>query len=346
MKLSIKIILSAIALSIFVSGVVQAQGGATDATVNAVRRHLEQNDRLIDKARESVHASNVPMAVLALKQAVDLQGRAWERFHGRNYRLAKELAKSAEQNAQKAIAASRRTEENQDAVLRKLERARDLLEKAYSIAGDHQDQGLQNMLESARTNLERAWEFYREQQYRPAWKLANQTEGVAKKILRAAERAGLGESEYERRMEQIQNWLDRADQIIADCDSPKGKQLLEKAKESLQRAQRLAREGRYEPALKALQQAKRLGDQASRDCQGGERIQERLDRLTAQAERLSDQIQPGDGTAERLMATVRDQLRLSAEYITLEQPRSAVASLKAAELSMKQLERYLRTGEI
>lgn len=320
-----------------------AQGGYLDDA----RNQMERTDQLIERAKEAVYASNSPAARMILEQAIALHKQSIVRFQNRNFNLAKQLSYKAQQKAQEAIAAARQTEENQNTVLFKLEKVAEQLERIRSEVGNMETPGLKSSLETAGNNLDRAWEFYRAYQFRPAWKLANQVENAIRKIMQAANRSGARARNYEQKRQMIQQRLQQAENSLAECQSERGEQLMIKAHEAYNRAEEMANRQQFGPANKALQQARKFGEKVVEECAGGDnRLNDRLERLNAQTERLAENIDSDDHMANQLMNTIRDQLRLAAEYLEINQTRSAAASLKAAELSLKQLERYLSNGEL
>jgi len=307
---------------------------------------MDQAQQVIERAQEAVQSSHSPLAEVALQQAMNLMDQAHQSYQNRNYVLAHQLSQKAMERAQQAIAAARQTEENSNSVLNKLEQVEQLMERVNDAVDDDSGPGLTTLVESARTNLDRAWEFYRSNQLRAAWKMANQVESTLRKIFRAAETQGNVQSRYEHRLETTKQIMERAEAIVANCESENAQQLMQQAKDAVHQAEELGQASRYGAALKAMQQARSMTEQAIRNCQGGVDLNTRLERLTSQLSRLREQISTDDAPANQFIQTVSEQLQLAREMINQDNETAATAALRAAQLSLRQLERYLNSGEI
>jgi len=315
--------------------------GNPDRQAGALRTAMERTDQLIEQAREAVRASQAPVAKLNLEAAVDLQGKAWRAFDNDYPRLAQRLTGQARDRARQAIAAGRLVEQGDQVVQSKLDRVADLLERTRPLLADHGDGSYQAVFQSASDNYDQAWEFYRSQRFRAAVMLANQAETALKKLLRAFEGDLRGNLSYERRAEAVQRLLERARSMTAGCGSENGSTIVDQAEQAFQQGRELADSGRPHAALRALQQAKKLADQAIHNCNGDESLVKRLERLRHQTRQLAETVSPSDDQGLKYLETARDQLRLAEEAIGDGHEQSAAAALKAAELTLSQLKRYL-----
>ncbi len=319
---------------------VQAQSGLLR---DRLLSELERTDQVISRAREVVLTASSSQAKLAYDQAVTLQTEAQERFRlgpgGGNWDVSAKLTLQARVRAQEAIAAARDSQQNETALLRRLERASDVLDQARDAMGRTDQQVLEALYESARRNLDRAWEFYREQQYRAAVKLANQVERAAEKIQQAINRDAQRGQNFERQLENVRRFMDQVRQQTADCEDPQASQLMEQARRAFSLAEQVEAEGQREAALRALQNCRELIDQASRGCTGGSDLQRRYERLVDQTDRLAEDVVPGDSRSAHLLQQAREQLDLAHRYLEAGQIQAAVAALKAAQLSLDELQR-------
>jgi len=338
-KICVLVVLGVIALV----GAVTAQGTSEnyDRPMDALRAELERTDQLIERAGEAVRASQAPAARLSLQAAVDLQAKAWRAFDNEYPRLAQRLTMQARDKAKQAIAAGRMTEQSEHVVLNKLERVTELLERARETLADQSDGNYQTILQSATDNYNQAWEFYRSQQYRPAVMLANQAEKALLKLLRAVEGDQRGNLAYERRAEAARELLERARTLAADCGSDRASELVHQADQAYQQGRELADTGKSRAALSALQQARDLANQAIRECRGDEALANRYQRLKDEAERLAEILSPSDDQGQMYLEMTADQLKLAEEALADGRIESAAAALKAAELTLSQLKRYL-----
>ena len=319
------------------------QGGPSSQT-DALRTELERTDQLIERAKDAARASQAPVAQLNLKAAVDLQSKAWRAFDNDYPRLAHRLTMQAREKAKHAIAAGRMTEQSEHMVLNKLERVNEMLERARELLAGRADGGYQAIFRSAQDNHSKAWEFYRSQQYRPAVKLADQAEKALRKLLRKLEGDWRGQMSFDRRSEAAQQLLQRARTLAADCASAHTSELVDQATTAWRRGRELADSGNYQAALRALQQARKLANQAARECRGEDALRHRFERIKNEADRLGETIAPSDDQARRFFRQTQEQLELADEALDKGRTESAAAALKAAELTLNQLKRYLDAG--
>lgn len=328
---------------LLVTASVQAQNGILQ---DRLLSELERTDQVISRSREVVLTANSSQAKLAYDQAVNLQAQAQERFRlgpgSGNWEISAKLTLQARLRAQEAIAAARDSEQNETALLRRLERASDLLDQAHEALGHTDNQMLQALYESAQRNLDRAWEFHRKQQYRAAMKLANQVERAAEKILQAINRETQREQNYERQVENVRRFMEQVRQQTADCDNPQTTPLLEQAQRAFSLAEHVEAGGQRDAALRALQNCRDLADQASRGCSGEGDLQRRYDRLVGQADHLAEELDPGDRGSANLLRQAREQLDLARRYLEQNQFQVAVPALKAAQLSLDELQRRIQ----
>jgi hypothetical protein len=309
----------------------------TDLQIEKLRVELERTDEVIDRAKEAVRAANVPVAVVALKQAIELQHGARERYQHRQFLMAYELTLKARELAKNALVRSRLTEQGETVVLRTLEQATELLERAKESMTHGPDGRLWTLYESAKDNLNRAWEFYRAQRYRPALKLANQVKEAARKILEASNREMRMYAEFERRFEAVGEVIERARDNVAECGNEASQSLLEQAVNAYQRSRELASQHQFDAALRNLQKAHRMAIEASKGCNGVGALDRRYERLKNEAGRVSEMIPLDNDAARKLLNQVYDQFELAEDFISRNQTEAATAALKAAQLTLHQV---------
>ncbi len=317
----------------------------TGAQVGSIRSELELTDEIIGRANDAARSSNTPMAAPSLQEAVELQRQAWEYFKKRDYLLAYKLTMKARDLAKKALVRTRLTEQGETVVLRKLEKAAELLERAKEAMPPGPDGRLWTTYESAKNNLNRAWEFYRIQRYRVSLKLANQVMSAAQDILNAANRQIRGYAEFERRCQVVAELMAKTREKVAECSSVEAIRLVEQAHEMYQLSQGLASEGKYGAALRHLQQARKTAIEASKMCNGADAMGLRYDGIKNEADRLAEELSPDDETARRFLNQVYEQLKLAEGFISRQQREAAAAALKAAQLTLNQLKKHLTTSD-
>lgn len=341
-----KISLLLVGILVGTSMLVQAQTGGT--IIENIRLELQRTDEIIDRAREMVRASKEPTAALALEQAINLQKQAWDNFYKatiEGFTFAHRLTQQAREQAKQALSSARFSEQGQDAVLSRLERTEDLLRQVHEEMPIPVDESLRTIFDTARRNLAQAWEFYRSGQYRPAVKLSNQVEKTAKRLLQIANRQQNFEANFQRRLEAVRQFIDRVEGESKNCQSEPAQNLIRNAKSALQSAEELASKGQYEAASRQLQQARKLAADAADLCGRAREFSGAIERLTNEAERLREQIRPGDENGKKLLEQVFGQLENAREFIARQDSEAAAAALRAAQLTLKQLQRYMDTGE-
>jgi len=314
---------------------------------NRVEQEINRTDEILDRARDAVDQTKSTQAQLAYKMADLLQNGdqgAKEMFRTNQFEQALGRTLKAREKAQAAMSAARTSEQNDDALRARLERTTDLMDQVRESLSETSNNGLKNLYQSTRDNLDRAWEFYRSQQYRAALKLNNQVENTARKLLEAAGRQARLGATYEKRIENVRRVMEQAREMAADCGSETALQLLERAQESFDLAQKLAGEGNREAALQALQTGQELAAQAARECGGQKTLEQRYERLQAQIDKVAERIASGDDAAQTLLEQSRQQLTLARQHLDEGKIQGAVAALKAAQLTLNELRRQLEPG--
>jgi len=340
------IVLTILATLVLLCSQTFAQGGQN---IDRVRQELERTDELIQQAREIVLGSNSAVASQALDRAVALQDQAWGDFHGQRYGQAYVLTMKARGQVTLAASNSRQTEQLEGVVQAKLEKAGELLQRAHDALSGYPGDNLGALFDNARTNLDRAWEFFRGRSYRPALKLAEQVDQAARKLLDLAQEARRLDSEYGRWTENIDRLLEYVRELVADCESRAGRTYLEQAEQARSSAASLYADGHISAALQALKQARGAARQAARECHGADNLQERYDRLRVEADRTAENLRSFEGngreTALKLVDQAYQQLDLASKYMDGDEIESVQIALQAAQLALRQAQRYI-AGEL
>lgn len=328
---------------------VLAQGGSfAGSRQEMALRDLEATDNLLERAEQFVRSLSNPQVEVALVQARNIRDKAWEAYNAGYYDLARMVAARCRQQIQTILSAGRSSEQNETVVQRRLERAQDLLDKAREKVTDDPAAGSQPMYESARGMLDRAWEFYRNQQYLPAVKLAEQVIRIAERILRREHRRDRLEDNLARRLDMVRQTLEAARETVANCTNAQAAELLATAEQSLRMAEDLIDKGQYAAAARPLMQARNLADQAEELCEGSgtTRLEQRYERLVRLAEQLESEAAalpdgPKKSSLEQLLDQARLQLDLARARMGAGEAAQATAALQAATLALRQAENLL-----
>jgi len=342
------VLLTFIILLVFTAQALFAQGNNQQNVRNFVRSELERTDQMLQRAGDAIRGGNNPIARANFDKAKEIQEMAWNQFREEtleSYQAALKLTRMARQQAGTALSNSRQTEQYEGVILQKLERAGDLMEQAKEAVELSDNDNLQAIYDLASDNLTKAWEFYRNGDFKPALKLVNQVVKTVKKILSTFNDQLRKEGFYERHRENIAQMLQNARQAVNQCGSEDGLTYMLQAENAFKRAEELSEEKHYRAALKQLQMARQMAVNAARECQGLDFLTDRYERIKSEADRISEQVAglPADQTeaARELLEQLYQQLELSRSYIEQEQIEPAIASLKAAQLILSQLKRLV-----
>ncbi len=326
---------------------VPAQTGQFGSQISKLRMELERTDQIIERAREAVRVSQSPASKISLERARQLQNLAWENFRKgttEGYKAALLLTRQAREQAQNAMSYGRVTEQNTDLVLRRLEKVDDMVDRLSETLREDPQRNFQGVYDAARNNLDNAWEFYRNGQYRPALKLANQVERALRKIWQAANRHRRQAENVDRQLERVGELIESARISMAECNSDPARRLFQEAEKSYETAKDVAAKENHQAARKALERARKLALEAKKECASFDDLESRYQRLKGQADGLRERLGNRNSHAQRLLEQAYEQLRKAAGHIEGREANKAAAALKAAQLSLNQLKRLLGGG--
>jgi len=317
-----------------------------DGQIDKLEAELDRTDQIIERADEVVQSSNSSIARLALEQATKLQGNAWGEYHKGpgHYKNSLDLTVRARKRAQDAFNAARLTTQSESVTLRKLEKAEVLLERVQQALSENPNRTLDGVYRSTRNNLDKAWELYRSNHIQGALKLADQVERTLLKLIKMADQYQNNARNYEHRSEIIREALDRASDMVSECDSENALRFLEQAREKFRNAESMSSERRNQAALKNLQLARELLSKATALCQDMGALENRYQNLKDRTDRLAEQIEPGNEVAFRLLNQTRKQLELARKNLGENNSEAATAALKAAQLTYNRLKRELENS--
>lgn len=310
-----------------------------------VEREIQRTQQFLEQVRDAIMQADVPQAQALLEQAKGNQQRAMDALQGDQLLMAARFTRAAREQAKTALSLARRVEQYDGAVQRQLEIAGDLLERLDVALGQQDRRGLRQMYETLRDNLSTGWEFYRQREYKPAYKLANQVENAARKMLAAVGPQGGNPQEYERRREHLQQLYNEAREQLGECDSEVARAYHEQARQAYELAEQMHRDGHTDQALETLQRARQLVLQASRECLGDQQLEQQFERLRAELDGLNQVAADADPALQErvraLLGQAEDHLKRAREQFQAGQTESTAAALKAASLTLNQVRSIL-----
>ena len=337
---------------------VMAQRGSGGAGGEMLQAELDRTDQLIERSQGVVMASGSTAAVDVFNLAVKLQTQAKAEFNTHTpagYIECRLLTMSARDKVHLALRlvapgqGGGGNELQDGAVQRRLDQAGNNLDRAQDVISESTNSNLGALYQAARNNLDRAWEFYRSKQYRPALKLADQVNMAAEKILSlAGETDAQGEGTFERRESNVSQLVDRAKQMLPDCQSESAAKLVNQAEQNLNLAKDLDAK-QQTGALAALRTARELALKAVAECRGNGQLEQhytqllsRLDRAKEQAAELTGSVR---SSVDKFLSEAQDQLNLARGFLDQNQPIRAQAALQAARLAIQQAEVISQQGK-
>jgi hypothetical protein len=328
---------------------------------NRFAGELEKTDRVIEQARVAINRSNTAygseylrvanrQAEELLTRAVALQNEAKALFSP-NSTLA-DLAYggkksiTARELAFKAIAIKKRAEgkveENENTVLRQLEKTERLIEKLRENTPANAPDRLKSAFDSALENQRRAQELYRGRSLRAALKLSRQAE---KAVLKLGEHLRSGNTENRRLQNQIMQTEQKMAQIrleIRECNSDEALRLLSQADEKLKECYQNLSENKNEKARNILRNTQRLSLKAARLCSDTESLTRAANQLKTEIEKHAEQIiSSNNETAIKLFESARRHLRDAIESCGSGEDEgggeneTCAASIKAAQMNLR-----------
>ena len=339
------IYLIALILVVGCVGAVRGQGDREQQR-ELCRLELQRTDDLIAEARLAVQNSESALAAKALERAEQIQAGARKAFASDALLLAKSLTRKAREQAGAAIATSRMADKLEGVLSGRLERAQENLDLVRDELGSPLSPTASALYDQARNFLAQAWEFFRGRRFLAAGKMVDQVEQTIRR-LRTLAQSGQGNSEaFELRLDNVQRLVEYARELLADCGSKSAREQLGRAEQSLQRARDLRAAGQNLVALAALGNARQAARRAMRECRDGSFLEQRYQRLVKELEQAKTRLgetdrEHGSTRVSELLQKASEQLDLASRYLSTNETESALLSLQAAQIALRQAERYL-----
>jgi hypothetical protein len=221
-----------------------------------VEKEIERTDKVIERAKEAVTESGNTKAQTLLDIAINLQGNAKQALDGRRFGLAVKLTLQAREKAFEAIGITKRAEENENLVLKAIERTDQIIAKAKEIVFLTEDQRASPLLDAAIKNQHRAKEFYNEHNLKVALKLTLKAKESAQKSIELAEHKNKQERYARQELERTDRLIEKALPIIKENDDPRAQDFFGKGVDWQEKAWELFRQKRFEAAIRNTQKAR------------------------------------------------------------------------------------------
>ncbi len=353
MKKVIFTLFAAIVFSAMAPFLVQAQLGS-----GRFESEFSRTAEVIDRARSAVSDAKARVMTAEIRAlvfkassfvdlAVNLQAEASQM--GRNSRFLEGISATmkARERAFEAINLVRQSgaklanpaDENDNLVLRQLERTDDLIVKIQDQMPVGPSPLLESLFNSAQDGQRQAWEFYRNNQYRPALKLSRQAERT---LLRIAARSGEGSAgrQLDNRINQMEQRLEQVEAMIQSCNNSEAPDLYKKALNEINVARREAGNGNTDRAENAVSRVQNMLQKILTLCSDGESLNRVIAQLQSEIERVAPDIQKsGNSEAAALLEAAQSHLREAQSLCANGESEACAAHIKAAQMNVRKAER-------
>ncbi len=238
---------------------------AAEAQTNvSVERELEKTDLVIQRAREAISLSRNIKTENLLQMAISLQDKAKEAFAMISYKVALDLTLKAREKAYEAIGYTKKDEENENLVLKAIERTDQIINKAKEAAGELENRRIISILESALGNQQKAKEFFKEHKLKMALKFTLKARETAQKVTDLANGEKRLNRQAQKELEITDRLMEKASPIIRESQNSKAEQLLNQAESMQSKARDMFDQRKYVQATRNTKKARELIQKALR----------------------------------------------------------------------------------
>ena len=229
-----------------------------------IERELEKTDAVIVRAKEAVWASRNPKAENLLKMAEILQNKARDNFHLLRYRLTLKLTLEARKKAYVAIGFTKKDEENENLVLKAIERTDQIISRAKEVGNRLKNRRTSSLLEMAINNQQKAKEFFKEHKLKMALKFTLKARETAQKVLSLTNKGKRLDRLARKELEITDRFIEKASAIIPESQIQKADRLFNQARSLQEKAWDMFNQKRFAKAIKNSQKARELVQKALR----------------------------------------------------------------------------------
>jgi len=315
-----------------------------------VRAELEKTDVVIQRAKEAVFESRNIKAEELLKMAIALQGKARDAFFMIKYKMAVELTLMARKKAYEAIGFTKRDEENENLVLKAIERTDQIITKAKESIVGLEHKRASSLLEAAINNQQKAKEFFKEHKLKVALKLTLKAREMAKKVLDLTTKGRRLNRLAQKELKITDRMIQKASLILQESESKGPDRLLEKAKSLQEKAREMFRQKKFTRATRSSRKARELVEKALRLVE--EEVTPRMvENAIQQNERLISQVEEGikGGTNPEAASTLEKGLahqRKAKKYYQEGKFKPALAEAKVAKRLISKAREMSQKGKL
>jgi hypothetical protein len=279
-----------------------------------------------------------------LKIAKTIQDRAHGLGQGHMYLEGIKATVEARERAWQAVAAIRQAgerfvrqgEENENLVLRQLEKTDDLEDRVRQEMPTESSSAITALFDTARNNQLRAWEFYRNQNYRPALRLSLQAERTLMGIMERLQGRTGERNRLENQFRQTEQRLAQIENVANQCQNQQMAELYLKAREQFSEARRYHQSGDTDKAEGYLKSVQQMIRQIAQTCGDSENLNAMLRQMRTEAERMAESIRnSGNSAAQRFFETAMRHLAEAERFCNDGDSEACAANMKAAQMNLQ-----------
>jgi tetratricopeptide (TPR) repeat protein len=305
---------------------------AAQGAGDRIREELMRTDDGLARAAEVVSESDSQRARELLKQARIVQDGAWGQFRSRHFTVAGRLTQEARKLGARALTMAREDNTLRNRAERELEKAARALRRARDELGENPNEQAVQLLEEARAQIQRGRQQLGEQNYEVALRLAVS----AQRLIRQGAGTGVGGSDRRilRELERTDSLIDRARPIVRESGNEEAMRVLERAISLQDDAWGAYRDGRPRRALNFTREARSQVQRAlvlARGPVDADRVAKALletDRLLERAAEIMREA--GDERAEQVLEKATEHQMRAKRLFDDEQYRKALAETRVA----------------
>ncbi|MEW5923714.1 MAG: hypothetical protein AB1746_06980 [Candidatus Zixiibacteriota bacterium] len=332
-KLMIIIGLTLMGLLVYSSGYAQMN---QQQLRNRFQYEYETTEQVINQAQNAIGESKTEKGQALLQLAIQLQNQARVMGQNQYYNQGIETSLKAREQARAAMAVAVQADENENLVVRQLERTDNIIAQFQNQISSDSAPMVRTMFENARENQRKAWEFYRNRSLRAALKLSRQAE---KSVEGMGERIKSEQGDLTRlrtQTKQLEQKMEQVHSMVRDCDNEEASGLFIKAQNNFNESQQHASKGEIKQAENKLQLTHRLLNQIGEMCGDQEALQNKIQQMKQEMEHVAEAIQnSGDADAIQLMLSARNHLQEAEKLCAVGNSENCAANIKAAQMNFQ-----------
>lgn len=289
--------------------------------IDLARTVLNNAKEMQDDARTGLNSDAALVIAASLKRTELARDRAWQSIN---------IIKEARDRL------TSQTEENENIVLRQLEKTDRLAAQLQAEMAVDSPRRLAEMFDSARDNQRRAWELYYKRQLRPALRLSLQAEKSLNKLAELLQDDRGANQRMQNQLRLLEQQMEQARQLAAGCPNADAAPVMNRLEETYRNCLRLAAEnapGQFEQNMK---QARQMYRHLNELCAAENELQTKLRQMTAELERLREKAGlTADDQVNKLLDAAAEHIRNAERLCHDNRADDCAGHIKAAQMNLR-----------